>query len=231
MEAGPRRRRSGGRYRPRVPRLVQSGPALSRRRWSLRTLGLLSAPVLVVLILLQGVAAGATTVTKFTPDRYSTNHSGSPTAPPVTVTATADVRATAVLAGLAAAGTQATGVVGLAGTPLALPTCALAACRDRYIVANPAGLVVGDYAEDARLTVDQPSGTTGASSGFLVELVVETSTGWTAGGAYLATGTSTRAAGATVTVLVYLNLGTAAAPTVLKVYTQVDACSSATVCP
>lgn len=182
-------------------------------------------------MLLQGVAAGATTVTKYTPDRYSALRSGVPVAPPVTVAGTADARVTPALADLGAGGTQSTGVVGLAGTPLVLPTCAAAECRDRYTVASPAGLVVDDYAEDARLSVTQPSAATGASSGFLVEFVVETSAGWTAGRAYFATGTSTRAGGATLTVYLYLNLGTNAAPTVLKVYTQIDTCSSATVCP
>ena len=229
MQAGPERIRIGETHdfareyaarRPstRMPRLIRVG---------------LSVPgvLFVALIVLQGVAAGATSVRTYTPERYSVTHVGAPTAAAATVTATGDLRVTPFLAGLGAGGTQGTSAPGVDGTPLALPSCALAACRDRYTVASPAGLVAGDYAEDVQLAVTQPSAATGASSGFLIELVVETSTGWTAGRAYLATGTSTRAAGATLTVLVYLNLGTATAPTILKVYSQVDRCSAATACP
>jgi hypothetical protein len=151
--------------------------------------------------------------------------------PPVRVTATADVRATAVLAALAALGTQLTGATGMAGTPLALPTCLAATCRDRYIVANPAGLVAGDYAERVTLMVTQPAAPPGVSSGLLVEVVVHTSTGWFFGRAYFATGTTTRAGGATLTVLLFLNLGTAAAPTILSSSSVVDLCTSATACP
>lgn len=196
-----------------------------------RSAGWFSCILLVALVLLQGLATGATSVTSYTPKDYSVVRVGAPTAPPVTVTATGDVRATAFLAALGAGGTQVAGVVGVAGTPVALATCGAAACRDRYIVASPAGLVAGDYAEDAELSVTQPSAATGASSGFLVEIEVQTSAGWTTGRAYLATGTALRATGATLTVLLYVNLGTATAPTVLKTYVQVDRCSSATVCP
>ena len=185
----------------------------------------------VVLLLLQGLAVGATSLTTHTPAAYSVTHAGAPAVPPVTVTGSGDVVATMVLAGLPPAGTQAPGVIGLEGTPTALPACPASPCRDRYIVASPAGLTVGDYAERVAFTVAQPSATTGQSTGFLVEILVQTTTGYTVGRAYLATGTTALAGGATINLRLYLNLATAAPPAVIAVLTVVDQCSSAAACP
>jgi len=200
-------------------------------RFSLVVLGTAVPCLLAILCITAGLAMGATSVTARTPAKYSVTHVGAPTAPPVTETALGDVLANAFLAGLTAGGTQTAGLIGLVGTPLALPACATAACRDRYIVANPIGLVVGDYAERATFTVKQPVTTTGTSTGFLVEVVVHMSTGWVFGRAYLATGTTATAGGATITLFLYTNLGVVAAPTILSAYAVVDECSSAAVCP
>lgn len=189
------------------------------------------AILFVTLLCVQGVATGATTVTAHAPARYAVAHVGKPPVPPVVLTATADAPATPGQAGLGAAGSQPAGLPGMAGTPTTLPPCLGAACRDRYIVANPAGLVGGDYAERATFTVTQPLAPPGVSTGFLVELVVHTSTGWIVGRAYVATGTTTRIGGSTITLVLYLNLGTVTAPTVLSVHTVVDECSLTTVCP
>ncbi|MGA7860846.1 MAG: hypothetical protein WCB19_03195, partial [Thermoplasmata archaeon] len=121
--------------------------------------------------------------------------------------------------------------IGLAGTPRALPACLAAACRDRYIVASPAGLTVGDYSERVTFALTQPVAPPGVSKAFLVEIVVQTSTGTIVGRAYVATGTTARAGGAAITLQIYVNLGTAAAPTILSLQTVVGACSAATVCP
>jgi hypothetical protein len=185
---------------------------------------------LVTLILLQGVASGATTLTPHPPAQYAVTHVGAALAPPVTLKATADAVATVGETRFLTAGTQAAGP-GMAGVPTPLPTCGGPACRDRYIVASPAGLVRGDYAEQATYTVRQPVTPPGVSSGFLIELVVHMSTGWVFGRAYLATGTTHRAGGSTITLMVYLNLGTARAPTILSVHSVVDLCTSAAVCP
>jgi hypothetical protein len=194
-------------------------------RWVLPTV------VFTIFLLLQGMAFGATTVTLQVPAGYSVTQVGAPPAAPATLTAVADRVATGALAGLPAAGAQRAGTGGLAGTPTALPACLAAACRDRYIVASPAGLVVGDYAERGTFALTQPAAPPGASQGFLVEILVQLSTGWIVGRAYLATGTTARAGGAAITLQLYVNLGTAAAPTILGVETIVDVCSSATVCP
>jgi hypothetical protein len=191
---------------------------------------LIPSALLVALFLVQGVASGATTVTIHSPARYAVAHAEVPVAPPVALTATGDAPATRPQAALGAAGTQ-MGVPGMAGSPTALPACVGAVCRDRYIVASPAGLVVGDYAEHATFTVRQPVAPAGVSVGFMVEIMVHTSTGWTVGRAYLATGTTRAAGGSTISLTLYLNLGTAAAPTILSVYSVVDTCTSATVCP
>ncbi|MGC2289652.1 MAG: hypothetical protein WA688_07340 [Thermoplasmata archaeon] len=192
---------------------------------------LLPALLFAILVLIQGVAFGATSITARTPDRYSATHFGAPAAPPATVTATADLVATAAQAALPAAGTQLAGAIGLAGTPTVLPPCLAAACRDRYIVASPAGLTVADYLERVTLTVTQPVAPPGLSRGFLVEIGVHTSTGWVVGRSYVATGTTTEVGGAVISLRLYLNLGTAAAPIILGASTVVDSCSSTTVCP
>jgi hypothetical protein len=195
------------------------------RRW------ILPALLFVVLLVCQAIASGATTVTAHSPARYSVTHVGAPPTAPATLTAMADRVATAAYADLPAAGTQLAGTPGLAGTPTALPECLAAPCRDRYIVASPAGLVVGDYAERGTFALTQPVAPPGVSTGFLVEIAVHLSTGWIFGRAYLATGTTTLAGGAAITLQLYVNLGTAAAPTILGVDTVVDTCTSATVCP
>lgn len=182
-------------------------------------------------VLCQGSALGSTSVTTHAPAQYAVMHFGAPAAAPATVTATVDRVATARSAGYPPAGTQLAGTVGLAGTPTAIPACPAAACTDRYIVASPAGLTVGNYAERVTLTLTQPLAPPGVSKGFLVEVLVHTTTEWVVGRAYLATGTTAEAGGATITLLLYLNLGTAAAPTILGVQTVVDLCSTATVCP
>jgi hypothetical protein len=192
---------------------------------------LLPSLLFVIILICQGVASGATSVTTRVPSRYSVAHTGAPPAPPATVTATADLRATAALVALTSAGTQLAGTNGVGGTPSALAACLAAGCRDRYISANPLGLVLHDYAERVTLLVAQPLAPPGASKGFLVEIAVHASTGWVVGRAYVATGTTTRAAGATITLEIFLNLATATAPTILNVDTVVDTCTSATVCP
>lgn len=210
-----------------------SGPRVSRRAPVLRLshLKLLIPGVLLIgLLMTQGVASGATTVTTHAPAKYAVTHVGAPTAPPVSVGAIGDVVANPGQAGLGSAGTQAAGP-GMTGTPLTLPACAAAACRDRYIVASPAGLTVGDYAERAMYTVTQPVTPPGVSTGFMVEMVVHTSTGWIVGRAYVATGTTAFAGGSVITLVLFLNLGTAAAPTILGAFSVVDKCSSTTVCP
>lgn len=210
-------------------RLIQPAPVGSLRGLGSPALGV--AVGLVVLLLCQGLAEGATSLTSQTPAAYSVTHAGAPAAPPVTVIGSEDQVATIALAGLPPAGTQATGVIGLEGTPTALPACPFSPCRDRYTVASPAGLTVGDYAERVAFTVAQPSAATGQSTGFLVEILVQTTTGYTVGRAYLATGTTGFPGGATINLRLYLNLATATPPTILAVLTVVDQCSSATACP
>jgi hypothetical protein len=193
--------------------------------WALAALGI------AVLVLFQGVVSGATTVTLHVPAKYSVTQVGAPPTPPATLTALADRIATPALAGLPSAGAQRGGTGGLAGTTLALPSCLTAACRDRYIVASPVGLVAGDYAERATFSLSQPIAPAGLSKGFLVEIAIHLSTGWIVGRAYLATGTTPRGGGATITLQLYVNLGTAAPPTILGVEAIVDVCSSTAVCP
>ena len=185
----------------------------------------------VSLFLVQGGASAATSLTPRSPARYAVIQVGPPTAPPTTLVATGVVRATAALAGLLAAGTQRPGTAGMAGTPRTLPACLVAACRDRYIVASPAGLIVRDFAERVTLTLRQPVAPPGVSTGFMVEIAIHTTAGWTVGRAYLATGTTPLPAGTTITLQLFVNLGTPFAPTILSVQTVVDNCATPTSCP
>jgi hypothetical protein len=231
MEPAPHRTEPGKKALPsagatsRESDPSHQGFASRSSRWILPVI------VLVALLVFPGLASGATTVTPHAPSRYSVTQAGAPPEPPAALTAVTDRVATAALAGLAAAGTQQAGTPGLAGTPTALPACLAPPCRDRYIVASPAGLTVGDYAERGTFALTQPAAPPGATTGFLVEIAVHLSTGWIFGRAYLATGTTTLAGGAAITLQLYVNLGTAAAPTILAVETVVGTCSSATVCP
>lgn len=212
---GPRRRAGGGR-----------GGSL--RSTSLLVLGLL---LTTASLLIQGVSEGATSVRSVSPSRYSVLQVGSPSTVPVSVTGTTPVVATAALVALGAAGSQTTGVLGLAGTPTALPSCATATCRHQYIVASPVGLVLGNYSEQVNLSVTQPVAPPGVSQGFLIDIEIHLSTGWFAGRAYLATGTSTAAGGSVLTVELFMNLGGSTSPTIHRLDVTVDLCSSPTVCP
>jgi hypothetical protein len=191
----------------------------------------LSTLFLLSCLLVQGVAYCATSVTTYVPARYSVTHAGAPPAPPASVTGSTEVRVTAAQAGLRSAGTQQAGAVGMAGTPTMLPSCGAATCHDRYIVASPAGLTVNDYAERVTFGLTQPAAPPGVSTGFLVEIAVDTSSGWFVGRAYLATGTTAVTGGSAITLSLFLSFGTATAPTILSIKTVVDTCSSSTVCP
>ncbi|MCI4352782.1 MAG: hypothetical protein L3K14_05260 [Thermoplasmata archaeon] len=209
-------------------------PSAGLRRFSLDRPGrpcvlVLGAILAVFLLNLQGEASAATSVTPQSPDPYSVTQVGAPPGAPTTLRATVVVRATAALAGLPAAGTQRAGTAGVAGVPRALPTCRVAACLDRYVVASPAGLIVRDFAERVTFTLPQPQAPPGTSTGFMVEILIHTTAGWTSGRAYLATGTTPRAA--TITLQLFVDLGTQVAPTILSVQTTVDTCSAATSCP
>jgi len=215
----------------------RNGPAAAAKRpgWRVgrgRPAGLLFATIMfVVIFVIQGAASAATTVTTHLPAAYAVTKVGAPVAPPATQTATATIRATTALAGLSSAGAQRVGTPGMVGAPTTLAACLVAGCRDRYIVASPAGLMVGRFAEGVTFSVPQPVEPPGVSKRFMIEIAIHTTAGWTVGRAYLATGTTTRAGGATITLQLFVNFGTVIAPTILGVQTVVDSCTSATSCP
>lgn len=216
-----------------------NGPMRTRRpvgpRRALADIGLTFLVVVAVgamaSLCLQGIAEAATSVTSRSPASYSVNQTGLPPTIAVTVQANATIVATSALTALGAAGAQRTGALGLAGTPTAIPGCLVATCKDQFIVASPVGLTAGNYADEVNLSIRQPFALSGTSQGFLVDIEIHLSTGWFAGRAYLATGTTSFPGGSTITVLLYMNLGTTSAPTVLHRTVVVDACSTPTVCP
>lgn len=182
--------------------------------------------VLLLLLVLPTLATAATSVRTFTASRYSTFHPTLAAAPPVTVGAHATIHFVAA-PGYAEAGVQGT-TPGLQGTTVVLPSCAVA-CTDRYRPASSAAIAAGHYAERVIFTVTQPADT-GTAVGFDVEVAVELTTGWVAGAGYFSTGLATGGTAATITLRLYVDLGTAA-PTVTAVEVTVDRCSSTTGCP
>jgi hypothetical protein len=66
--------------------------------------------------------------------------------------------------------------------------------------------------------------------GFDLEIAVHLTTGWVFGMGYFSTGVATRTGTSTVSLRMYVDLGTTA-PTVLAVEVTVNRCSSTTGCP
>jgi len=180
----------------------------------------------LTLLLLPASASAATSVRAFHAEPFLAAHLAAPTAPPVTVGASATVHFVAA-PGYAAAGTQGS-ASGLQGTTVVLPGCA-GACTDRYRSASSVAIAAGHYAERVRFTVTQP-GRAGTAVGFDVEVAVELTTGWVVGMGYFSTGVATTVATSTITLAFYVDLGTAV-PTVLVLHTTVNACTATTGCP
>jgi len=187
------------------------------------TLGLL---LLLILVAVPATTSGATTVRTFSASAYLAERATPLAAPPVTIGASAVIHFGAAPP-YGRAGIQGTAGV-LQGTTVVLPSCT-GACTDRYSSATGAALGAGNYAERVIFTVTQPRNT-GPAVGFDLEIAVHLTTGWVVGTGYLSTGVSTGAATATVTLRIYVNLGTAA-PTVEGVEVVVNECHSTTGCP
>jgi hypothetical protein len=135
------------------------------------------------------------------------------------------------IAGYTAAGTQSPTTSGLSGTPLALALCAAGPCYENHLTVNGPAAVAGDYAMQLEIAVVQP-GSAGASSGFdfQVEATINTNT-LVFADVYLATGVSSSVGAQTVNVYVFMDLGTATAPTVFATSIQFNSCLTATACP
>ena len=192
-----------------------------RRLW--HWLGLAS---LVLLVALPTSTYAATTVTAHAPDRYLVVHVTPLAAPPVTIGANA-VRFFGAAPGFAAAGVQGTSP-GLQGTTVVLAAC-VGACTDRYRPASSAAIAAGHYTDRVIFTVIQPRAG-GAAVGFDLEIAVHLTTGWVFGMGYFSTGVSTGPATSTITLRIYVDLGTAA-PAVEAVEAVVNRCLSTTACP
>jgi hypothetical protein len=182
--------------------------------------------VLLLLVVIPASASAATSVRAFTASHYYASKVTLLAAPPVTVGANALVHLGAA-PGYAAAGVQGTSS-GLQGSTVVLASCT-AACTDRYRPASSVALAAGHYVERVIFTVTQPRNT-GPAVGFDVEVAVHLTTGWVYGNGYFSTGVATGAATSTISLRLYVDLGTAV-PTVQKVEVTVDRCTSTTGCP
>jgi len=188
--------------------------------WQLLALG-----VALLLIVVPSTVSGATSVRVFA-SHYATVKVVLAAAPPVTIGASA-TRYFGAAPGYAAAGVQGN-TPGLQGTTVVLPACA-GACTDRYRPASSVAIAAGHYAERVIFTVTQPADTKTAV-GFDVEVGVHLTTGWVFGAGYFSTGVATGAATSTISLRLYVDLGTAV-PTVSAVEAVVNLCSSAGACP
>ena len=182
--------------------------------------------VILLLIAIPSTASAVTTVRVFPAAPYAVVHVRPLAAPPVTIGA-AGVREFGAAPGYAAAGVQG-GAIGLEGTTTVLPGCG-GACTDRYRPASSPAIAAGHYTERVIFTVTQP-GAAGPAVGFDLEIAVHLTTGWVFGMGYFSTGVSTRAATSTISLRIYVDLGTAA-PTVEAVEVTVNRCLSTTGCP
>ncbi|HYB79197.1 MAG TPA: hypothetical protein VEG66_05500 [Thermoplasmata archaeon] len=181
---------------------------------------------LILLFALPSSASAATTLRVFHAAPYLDVRVTLLAAPPVT-TGAHGLRHFFFAPGYAAAGVQGSSP-GLEGTTVVLPACT-GACIDQYRPASSAAIAAGHYAERVTFTVTQP-GAAGPAVGFDLEVAVHLTTGWVVGDGYFSTGVATGAATATITLRVYVDLGTAA-PTVEAVEVAVNRCLSTTGCP
>jgi len=186
----------------------------------------LGLSLILVLFVLPTTAFAATTLRTLPAHPYLVVHVTLLAPPPVTIGANA-VRYFGFAPGYAAAGTQGTSP-GLEGTTVVLPACA-GACTDRYRPASSAAIAAGDYTDRVIFTVTQPPAA-GPAVGFDLEIAVHLTTGWVFGTGYFSTGVSTGAATSTITLRMYVNLGTAV-PDVEVVEVTVNRCLATTACP
>lgn len=194
-----------------------------------RTIYLVTAALMVAMI--GGYALAATSTTTLSPAQNSNVTGNSPNGFTGIASISSEqlVVLTAGMTGSATAGVQTGGAIGISGATTALTACAVA-CTQNFKTANPATETTGDYGEQLVMTVSQPLNT-GTSLGFDFSITVLASTGNVVAQGYLATGLATGGTGSTVTVFLFVDLGTVTAPSVTSVSVVFNQCSSAAACP
>ena len=200
-----------------------------------RTIYIVTAALMVAMV--GGYALAATTLTPG--PTQASNVTTSPTSgfSQGTVSSEQLVVVTAAMAAVATAGTQ-SGTVGLAGTPTALAACTAAPCAaQNFRPVAPATPTVGDWGEQIVLSVTQPttaSGNAGAFD-FSVTIVYELNgvppTTTVVFQGYLGTGSTTAAASETVSVYLFMDLGTTTVLTITSLSMVFNTCSTTTFCP
>ena len=192
-----------------------------------------------MIAMVGGYALAATSVTTLSPQQ-ATNVTQSPTpggfAGIASITSEQLVTLSAGMTGATAGGTQAAGATGLDGTPKAIATCALAPCPlSNFITASPASETTGNFGEQIVMTVTQPAGAAANSVGFdmafTISMTVGVVTSTVTGISYLATGSTGVVGTQSITVFLFVDLGTASAPVINSVSVVFNQCSSAAACP
>jgi hypothetical protein len=138
----------------------------------------------------------------------------------------------------APAGQQAGSGHGLNSTPVnvLIASCGVNNCSANYSAVDPTNALAS---EDMALQVGilVPQGTSAAGFDAQVEITYATdggsATSYAFGSGYFDTGTSTHTGGSTITVFLYVDLGTPATnpPSIANVVVTLNSCTSATVCP
>jgi hypothetical protein len=197
-----------------------------------RTIYLVTAVLMVAMV--GGYALALTTTT--TGPTQGSNVTTSPTTTFLQGTVTSEqlvVMTSAMVNALTAGSNPLT--VGLGGTPTALSTCAGGTCAAQnfrpFSTTTP---TVGNYGEQIVLSVTQPTVATG-SSAFDFSISVSITIGGTPSTlvfqGFLATGTTSAGASATVPVFLFGDLGTQNAPVIVGLSMVFNTCASATSCP
>jgi hypothetical protein len=204
-----------------------------RGRGSLVVLAILLAVLILPTLTVPPEASAATTVTSLAASPVGTSVAGPPPAVVgVALVGVALVKMTNRLPGATTvAGRQTPGTLGLAGTPRPLPACRVGPCVDLFRPAGAAPPVVGHWALEVRLTVVQPPARTGTASGFAVEVAIQFAAGWSVEWGYLSSGTTRARTAQSVTVELWVDLGTPVRPILLGAPLLFDACSTARSCP
>ena len=188
---------------------------------------------IVAMLAMVGGWALATTTTSSGPAQDTNITTSQPAGFSVaTVTSSQTVVVSSTIAAYSTAGTQDAQTAGLAGTTVALTACGGAGCQQNFNTVNGVTVTAADYAEQLEISVAQPS-STGAATGFDLQIDILTNTGHVFGNAYISTGTATSTA-QTVAVYLFVDLGVnsvTSPPTITSISVQFNSCLSATSCP
>jgi len=189
-----------------------------------RTVYLVTIAAMIAMI--GGYALAATTLTPL-PTQTSNVTSGNPGGFALATVASEQlVVVSTPMSTSTAAGIQGGGA-GLSGTTVQLGACALAPCAAQSFKAATPATTLGDYGEQLTLSAFQSAAN--SALGFDVAVTVVTTTSTVVAFAYLQIPTS--GVTETITVFLFVDLGTTTAPIVNSVSVVFNQCTTGSTCP